>query len=163
MPIYRLHVAQHLAVPPDEAWRFFSHPGNLALITPPDMRFELTSEPPEAVYPGLILTYRLRPLLGLPATWVTEITHVEPGRRFVDEQRIGPYRLWHHEHTFAAIEGGTAVTDDVWYALPFGPIGGLAHRLLVRHRLRTIFAFRRQVLADRFGQLPHGPGATIEL
>lgn len=161
MAIHRLQTAQHLAIPLDEAWAFFSDPRNLAVITPPDMEFALTRTPPEVVYPGLILTYQLRPLFGIPATWVTEITHVEELRRFVDEQRIGPYRLWHHEHTFAAIPGGTAVTDDVCYALPFGPIGALVHRAFVRGRLRHIFAFRRAVLAQRFGQLPSSPGAFM--
>lgn len=158
MAIHRIRAAQHLAVTPEEAWAFFSDPRNLAVITPPDMHFVLTCTPPEVVYPGLMLSYRLRPLLGIPSTWVTEITQVEERRRFVDEQRIGPYRLWHHEHTFEAVPGGTAVTDDVWYALPFGPLGALTHRAFVRRRLRDIFAFRRGVLADRFGQLPSSPG-----
>jgi ligand-binding SRPBCC domain-containing protein len=107
-----------------------------------------------------MLTYRLRPLLGLPASWVTEITHVESQRRFVDEQRAGPYSLWHHEHRFVALGAGTEVVDRVWYALPLGPAGDLAHRLLVRSRLRDIFAFRRRALAARFGELPGGPGRT---
>lgn len=159
MPIYRLRSAQHLSVSLDEAWRFFSDPRNLAVITPPDMQFALTCDPPEVVYPGLILTYRLRPLLGIPTTWVTEITHVQEHVRFVDEQRVGPYSLWHHEHTFEAISGGTAIADDVWYSLPFGLLGAITHAALVRGRLRNIFAFRRRVLAERFGQLPGSPGA----
>lgn len=158
--MYRLQVAQHLAIRVDEAWAFFSDPRNLAILTPPDMRFALTSEAPAAIYPGLIRTYRLRPLLGLPATWVTEITHVDPGQRFIDEQRIGPYRLWHHEHRFRPLAGGTEVRDDIWYALPGGPLGGFVHRGLVRGRLRRIFAFRRRALAERFGELATDPGLT---
>lgn len=160
MPIFRLQAVQHLAVPVDRAWGFFSDPRNLSVLTPPDMRFALTSDAPPSVYPGLILTYRLRPLLGLPASWVTEITHVDPGQRFIDEQRVGPYRLWHHEHRFRSIAGGTEVTDEIWYALHGGPLGGLVHRGLVRRRLLGIFAFRRRVLAERFGELGSDPGRT---
>jgi ligand-binding SRPBCC domain-containing protein len=161
--IHRLHAVQHLAVRLDEAWGFFTDPRNLALLTPPDMRFTLTSPTPAEVYQGLILTYRLTPLLGLPASWVTEITHIEPMRRFVDEQRAGPYRLWHHEHRFASVPGGTAITDEVWYALPLGLVGEFAHRTLVRARLRAIFAFRREVLATRFGELASSPGRSGQL
>lgn len=160
MTICRLQATQHLAVSVDEAWRFFSDPQNLAALTPPDMHFALTSGAPATIYPGLFLTYRLRPLLGLPATWVTEITHVDPGHRFIDEQRIGPYRLWHHEHRFRGVVGGTEVADDIWYALPAGPIGRLVHQFLVRGRLRRIFAFRRRELARRFGELVSDPGRT---
>ncbi len=149
-----------MAIPLYEAWGFFSDPRNLRELTPPDMGFSLTSDAPEVVYSGLILTYRLRPLLGLPTTWVTEITHVAVGARFIDEQRLGPYQLWHHEHRFRAIPGGTEVFDDIWYALPGGPLGRLVHRAVVRNRLRSIFAFRRRVLAERFHELPTNPGRT---
>lgn len=155
MSIQRLHATQRLAIQPDEAWRFFSDPRNLAVITPPGMRFRLTSNAPEAIHAGLMLTYRLTPLPPVPlrATWLTEITHVEVGRRFVDEQRVGPYSLWHHEHGFAAVPGGTEVIDDIWYVLPGGPLGDLAHRLMVRGQLQRIFTFRRRILAARFGDL----------
>jgi ligand-binding SRPBCC domain-containing protein len=114
------------------------------------MAFEVTSELPQRISPGLMITYRVRPLLGLGVEWVTEITHVEEGVRFIDEQRLGPYRLWHHEHSLRAATGGTEVHDLVRYALPFGRAGELAHPL-VQRRLKQIFNYRSAVLARTFG------------
>jgi len=114
----------------DTAWRFFSDPRNLAAITPPQLGFELRSSPPPEIYPGLMIVYRVRPLVGIPVTWVTEITHVTRQDYFIDEQRSGPYRIWHHEHHFTEKAGGTLVSDQVKYAV----IGRrLIQRLLVGH------------------------------
>lgn len=124
------------------------------------MGFTLTSAPPPHIYPGLIISYRLRPLLGLPADWVTEITHVEDQHRFIDEQRMGPYRLWHHEHTFRPVPGGTEVSDLVYYALPFGPLGTVVQRAVVRQRLAHIFEYRASTLRAMFGEMAtDGPDA----
>ena len=151
MKLHRLETVQRLPVTLDEAWRYFSDAGNLAKITPPSLGFEVTSPLPGRVYAGLIITYRVRPLFGVPVNWVTEITHVDEPRLFVDEQRFGPYRFWHHQHFFREAAGGTEVRDLVHYALRGGPLAGLADALLVRRRLEEIFSFRREVLARMFG------------
>jgi ligand-binding SRPBCC domain-containing protein len=156
MSLHRFETTQALPITREVAWDFFSDPANLALITPPDMGFEVTSPLPDRAYAGLIITYRVRPLLGIPVQWVTEITHVDEGNYFVDEQRLGPYRVWHHEHHFTAVPGGIHMRDLVHYAVPFGPIGRLIERLIVGRRVEAIFAFRRRVLEQRFGQLVAG-------
>ncbi|HEU0013230.1 MAG TPA: SRPBCC family protein [Longimicrobium sp.] len=152
MKLYELRREQRLAVGIREAWDFFSHPANLAAITPPEMRFEVTGQVPEHIRPGLIVTYRVRPLLGVPVRWVTEITHVREPELFVDEQRFGPYRFWHHQHLFREVPGGVEVQDIVHYALPrgAGPVG----RGVVRARLEAIFDHRRAVLERKYGALP---------
>jgi len=154
MRLHRLEFCQRLPIPAAEAWRFFSDPAQLAAITPPWLAFEVTSPLPETVYAGLIVSYRIRPLAGFALTWVTEITQVRPGEFFVDEQRFGPYRFWHHQHHFRSCPGGVEMIDLVHYRMPWGVVGELLHRLLVAHRLREIFAFRRAALAARFGVLP---------
>jgi len=145
---------QRLPISLEEAWDFFSDPRNLAVITPPDMGFEIQNELPERVHPGLIIKYKVRPLFNLPMTWVTEITHVVPGQLFVDEQRFGPYRFWHHQHHFREVPGGVEMRDIVHYDVGFGPLGDIANTLIVRPRVRHIFDFRRRVLEQRFGGLP---------
>ena len=109
MKFFRLLEDQTLPIPLREAWDFFSDPGNLPRITPPWLGFEVTSEPPPRMYPGMVLTYRVRPLLGIPVSWMTEITQVSEPEYFIDEQRFGPYRLWHHEHRFEEAPGGYPV------------------------------------------------------
>src|SRR5690606_11795655 len=130
---------------------FFVDPRNLAVITPPDMGFEVTGEAPDQMYAGMLITYRVRPLLGVPLTWLTEITHLDEGRLFVDVQRAGPYRFWHHQHHFREVEGGVEMRDIVHYDVGFGPLGDLVNVIAVRRRLRQIFEFRRGVLEQRFG------------
>ncbi|MFL5539907.1 MAG: SRPBCC family protein [Longimicrobiaceae bacterium] len=149
MKLHLLEALQNLPISIGEAWDFFSDAHNLARITPPSLGFEVTSAPAERMYAGMIITYRIRPLFGVPVTWVTEITHVDEPRLFVDEQRFGPYRFWHHQHLFREIEGGVEMRDRVHYALPAG--AGAARRLLVAPRLREIFDHRREVLERTFG------------
>lgn len=151
-----IHVLRHAQIIPaslEVCWAFFSDPRNLARITPPALDFQVLSTLPPAIYPGLMIEYRVRPLLGIPVTWLTEITHVEEPRRFVDEQRVGPYAIWHHEHSFTAQEDGrTEIRDVVHYVLPFGWLGNLAHPLLVAPQIAKIFAFRERAVAERFGE-----------
>ena len=149
MRLHRFEVRQTLPTTLRQAWEFFADARNLARITPPSLGFEVTSELPERMYAGMIVTYRVRPFFGVPVTWVTEITHVDEPHRFVDEQRFGPYRFWHHEHHFRAVDGGVEATDRVHYALPAG--GGAIRGLLVAPRLEEIFAYRREVLERTFG------------
>jgi ligand-binding SRPBCC domain-containing protein len=152
MRLFKLETTQRLPIGLEEAWSFFSNPNNLARITPRSLGFQVTSDVPERMYPGLIITYRITPLLGVAMTWVTEITHVQEPVYFVDEQRFGPYRFWHHQHHFREVAGGTEVRDVVHFALPRGT--ALAAGWLVRRRVEAIFSFRGAVLHDTFGTLP---------
>ncbi len=130
----------------DEAWDFFSDPGNLVKITPPAMNFRITSAPQDSTYAGQIITYTVRPLLGISMDWTTEITHVSQPHFFVDEQRFGPYRFWHHQHFFREVDGGVEVRDLVHYLLPHDQLAWLINRLIVAPRLKSIFDFRRSAL-----------------
>lgn len=132
---------QILPGPPAEVFEFYADAGNLERITPTWLGFRINTPQPIKMRPGALIEYRLR-LHGLPVRWLTRIETWEPGERFVDVQVKGPYRLWHHTHTFEAHAEGTRVRDEVRYALPFGPLGELAHRLLVRRELERIFDFR---------------------
>jgi len=153
MIAHRLHAVQRFPASLAEAWGFFSAPRNLQKITPPWLSFEVLSDPPERITPGLLIEYRVRPLWGVPVRWLTEITHVVEPSLFVDEQRYGPYRLWHHQHRFRAIGGGVEMEDEVHYWLPGGPFGRAGHRLLVRRRLAEIFDYRREAVERIFGRL----------
>ena len=116
------------------------------------MKFIVTSPPHTGdIYPGQIITYKVSPLLGIPLSWMTEITHVVPGKLFVDEQRQGPYSLWHHQHLFEQDGNGTLMTDIVHYKLPLGPLGVLAKSLFVGKQLEDIFEYRREVIEEKFG------------
>ena len=147
MPVYTLARAQTVQMPLERCWRFFSDPANLSKITPPRMRFRVHSELPDEIYPGLMIRYTVSPLLHVPLTWVTEITQVRRPEFFVDEQRFGPYRLWHHEHSFRALSAdATEVRDLVHYVPPLGAIGAILNALVIRRQLEAIFAFRAQQL-----------------
>ncbi|HEX8904280.1 MAG TPA: SRPBCC family protein [Longimicrobiaceae bacterium] len=149
MRLHRLEQRQSFPAPMDRVWDFFADPRNLALVTPPEMRLQITSELPERVYAGLLITYRLRPIAGVPVNWVNEITHVERPHRWIDEQRFGPYRFFQHQHHFREIEGGVEMLDLVHYAMPrgAGPVG----RVMVARALRALFAYRGQVLERHLG------------
>lgn len=149
--LHRLEQEQVIPIPLAKAWDFFSDPGNLSRITPPSMDFQVKGPVARPMFPGQIIAYRVKPLLGIPVTWVTEITHVEPGAAFVDEQRFGPYRLWHHRHGFKALPGNrTLVTDTVNFALPGGFGADLLLGPLIRKQVEGIFDYRRKVLTDMF-------------
>jgi ligand-binding SRPBCC domain-containing protein len=150
--IYTLEVSQFVDISVAEAWDFFSSPVNLSKITPPEMGFEITSGKVGKMYPGQIISYKVSPIPGVKTNWVTEITHVSEGKFFVDEQRFGPYRMWHHEHHFEAKEVGVLMTDRVSYKLPFGFLGRIAHVLFVRKQLEHIFLFREECLEKLFGK-----------
>lgn len=146
MANYTLKRIQLLPMSLDEAWEFFSNPANLNNITPAYMRFRILNKSGERMYPGQIITYTVRPLLGIPLFWMTEITHVKEKEYFIDEQRRGPYAFWHHTHFFKNVPGGVEMTDIVHYRLPFGPLGRLLHWLFVRKQLNNIFDYRFSVL-----------------
>lgn len=134
----------------DQVWRFFATPRNLDELTPPDLRFRILTEVPAEMYPGLLIEYRISPLPGVWLRWLTEIRHIRPHAYFVDEQRIGPYRLWYHEHHFEAVPGGVHMTDRVSYEVGWGPFGWLAERLWVRRQLEHIFDYRAHRVAAVF-------------
>lgn len=150
MKIYALQTSQQLPISLEEAWDFFSDASKLAEITPPWMNFQVTGELPDKMYPGMIATYRLQPMLGVKLQWVTEITHVKEHELFVDEQRFGPYRFWHHQHLFKEIDGGVKMQDIVHYALPFSLLGRAVHMISIEKKLQHIFSYRRQKLNERF-------------
>ena len=152
--VYSLKTVQHLPISLPEAWDYFSRPSNLADITPSDMGFEIRSKHHgEKMYPGQIIEYTVKPVLGIPVYWMTEITHVKDQEYFVDEQRFGPYSLWHHQHHFKAVQGGVEMTDIVHYKLPFWFFGDIAHELFVQKKLHQIFDYRKVAVEKRFGTL----------
>lgn len=151
MAVYQIREEQLFHAGLDELWDFISSPANLKEITPPYMGMEITSEQlPEKMYPGMMISYHLRPLLGIRMPWLTEITQVREPWYFVDEQRVGPYALWHHEHGLVEEEEGVRMSDIITYRLPMGPLGDLAQQLFVRKQLKGIFDFRRAILENKF-------------
>jgi ligand-binding SRPBCC domain-containing protein len=151
--IYELKYETFLPTTLDNAWDFFSSPLNLAKITPPEMGFAVTSEYKDnaKVYAGMIITYKITPLLGIKMNWMTEITHVKEKEYFVDEQRFGPYALWHHQHHFKQVEGGIQMTDLLHYAIPYGFIGRIANSLVVAGKVKNIFDYREEAVEHLFG------------
>jgi len=151
MSLYQFQAKQNVPISLERAWDFLSDPKNLKIITPPEMGFHILSGADRPMYPGQITHYLVSPLKGVKTQWVTEITHVVDKQFFVDEQRFGPYKFWHHKHFLKSIEGGVVMEDIVHYKLPMGFVGTIAHGLFVRKKLETIFEFRRNKLIELFG------------
>ncbi len=152
MKVYSLKTNQVLPVSLKEAWDFFSNPMNLQEITPDSLSFRVTSELPPKMYQGMVVTYKVKPLPGIPLTWVTEITTVDKNKMFIDEQRFGPYKFWHHQHIFSETDEGVNMQDIVHYALPFGFLGTIAHSVFVKKQLDDIFDYRYRYLEKKFPQ-----------
>lgn len=151
MKIYTLTKKQFLPITLEQAWDFFSSPVNLKKITPEYMGFKITSDLGDGkMYPGQIISYIVTPVLGIPMSWTTEITHVVDKKYFVDEQRFGPYSLWHHQHWFREVEGGVEMTDIVNYGLPLGFLGRIANSIFVQNKLQEIFDYREKVIGQYF-------------
>lgn len=147
---------QFLPIALEEAWSFFSSPKNLAVITPPEMGFVIRQPfDDRAMYSGQRIRYTVKPVFGVPLTWITRIDTVEAPHRFVDTQQKGPYKRWWHMHTFEAVPGGVMMRDRVEYELPLGPLGDMAHRIFVKRRLQDIFAFRFNTLQKMFPVRTH--------
>ncbi len=154
MKLYRLHSKQSLPISKQEAWDFLSDPKNLKIITPEHMGFNIISGGDRPMFAGQIIAYKVSPFPMYSTKWVTEITHVNQGEYFVDEQRFGPYALWHHKHFLNEIDGGgTEMEDIIDYKLPMGILGQLAHPILVKKQLQQIFSHREQKLIEIFGTL----------
>jgi ligand-binding SRPBCC domain-containing protein len=160
MKVHVLDRRQSVAADLDTVFAFFSRPENLARITPPSMRFQVLTPSPIPMHRGALIDYVVT-VGGIPMRWRSQITTYDPPHRFVDEQLLGPYSYWHHVHEFAARpDGGTDLRDRVTYGLPFGPVGELAHALVVRRQLDQIFAFRQAFVVREFGELP--PAADLD-
>ena len=155
MAIYQFYREQKLKGSMDEVWNFISSPENLQEITPKYMGFQITSKYiSKKIYPGMLIEYKVRPVLNIPLTWLTEITQVKEKEYFVDEQRVGPYKIWHHEHKIIPADGGVLMTDLVTYQPPFGFLGRIAEKAIVNRRVDAIFEYRKKVLEEIFKNEP---------
>lgn len=150
--MHKLQKTVQLPISLEQAWSFFSDPRNLKTITPDYMGFDITSDFfKDKMYAGMIITYTVTPLLKIPMKWMTEITQIREHEFFIDEQRIGPYKIWHHQHHFKEIEGGVEMTDIVNYVIPLGFLGRMMEPLLVRKKLNEIFNYREEKMSELFG------------
>ena len=152
MKIYTLHKKQNLPISLEEAWNFLSNPKNLKIMTPDYMSFDMITKTDRPLYTGQILQYIVTPLLGIKTKWVSEITHIEDKKYFVDEQLYGPYSLWHHKHFIKEIDGGVEMEDIIDYKIPLGILGQLVHPFLVKPKLEEIFSYRQKKLIELFGE-----------
>jgi ligand-binding SRPBCC domain-containing protein len=161
MKLYQLHSKQALPISKHKAWNFLSDPANLKVITPEHMGFIILSGADRPMFAGQIIQYKVSPFPGYTTKWVTEITQVKEGEYFVDEQRFGPYALWHHKHFIKEIDGGVEMEDIIDYKIPFGILGQLAHPLIVKKQLLEIFRYREQKLKELFGAIEQIPNKLI--
>lgn len=149
--MYQFKAEHLLPISLEDAWKFFSSPTNLPVITPPSLDFKiLTPNLPAETYAGMIIDYKVRPLLGIQMHWKTEITAVNKNESFTDRQLKGPYKVWEHTHYFKKVEGGVLMTDIVNYELPLGILGKLAHLLIVKKEIENIFSYRKEKLNELF-------------
>lgn len=150
MKIYKLEYELFLPASASECWNFFSDPRNLQKITPPEMDFEIKSDLNSGMHAGQIIIYRIKLFAGIKISWVTEITHVSENKFFVDEQRFGPYKFWHHQHHFSPVPNGMLAKDIVHYSIPFGILGRLVNKIIIVRKLKRIFEYRAEVLKSIF-------------
>ena len=152
MAFYQLFRTQKIPASVDEVWEFISSPSNLKRITPPYMGFDIITENlPARMYPGMIIGYKVKPAFGLKMNWLTEITQVSEKEFFIDEQRIGPYKIWHHQHRIKALDKGVLMTDLVTYVPPLAFLGAIANRIMIKNKLNEIFDYRNKMLIEIFG------------
>jgi len=152
--MYKIRKTQEIPINISRAWDFFSKPENLGLITPSYMKFSIISRSDVGdMYPGMIITYTLSPVLDIKIKWATEITQIKEHKYFIDNQIKGPYTIWHHEHHFNEIENGIEMTDILFYDLPFGFIGRLGHELFVKKKVEEIFSYRENKIKELFGKM----------
>ncbi len=137
----------------DNLWDFMSSPKNLDMITPKEMKFNIKSNNGnKKMYEGMIITYTVTPLLNIPLNWITEITHIKKNKYFVDEQRVGPYKMWHHEHIFEQKEDGILMTDIITYVPPMGVLGKIANFLFINKKVNNIFDYRKKIIDQLFNK-----------
>ncbi len=160
--VYSIKTVQKIPISLETAWDFFSKPDNLKEITPKNLGFNIVSKHHGTkMYAGQIIEYTVRPILGIPLYWMTEITHVADHQYFVDEQRFGPYSMWHHQHHFKSIEGGVEMTDIVHYKLPLWFLGDIANTIMVKAQLRGIFNHRYKAVDERFGSFKDAQNEVV--
>ncbi|MCK0146458.1 SRPBCC family protein [Arenibacter sp. F26102] len=151
MGFFQFKRTQEIKANLEEVWKFIANPANLKKITPDYMGFDITSKDvPSRMYAGMIISYKVSPLLGIKTTWVTEITHLKENSYFVDEQRVGPYSIWHHQHIIESMPIGTLMTDIVSYQPPFGFLGSIANEVIIKSKLNEIFDYRTKALDEIF-------------
>lgn len=150
MKIYTLTNRQHLPISREEAWNFLSSPAQLENITSDNLSFQPLAPLPLSMYEGMIIGYQLKPFLNIRMQWVTEITHIEEGKRFIDEQRFGPFRFWHHEHCLNESKHGIEIQDTIHYVMPFSIFGRIVHRVYIRKMLEATFSYRKQQIEAYF-------------
>ena len=152
MGVFVLHQEQFIPkISLEKAWEFFSSPANLKVITPAKMGFDIISKlHSEKMYAGQIIRYKVKPVAGIPMEWTTEITQVNKPLFFIDEQRQGPYKMWHHEHHFEEKDGGVLMTDIIHYQPPLGFLGNIANTILIKKQLKGIFDFRKKKIEELF-------------
>ena len=164
MAVNSIKTVQKIPVSLQVAWDFFSNPANLQAITPVELNFIIISRHPgEKMYPGQILEYKVKPILGISLYWMTEITQVQEKELFIEQQRKGPFRMWHHHHHFLTIDGGVQMTDIVHYKSPLWLPGNLVNFLFIRKKLKEIFEYRFQKTEELFGKWPGGQPLQIEI
>jgi ligand-binding SRPBCC domain-containing protein len=146
MKLHQIHRKQMIPISIFEAWEFFSNPENLSTITPSWLNLTLISDIPRGMHSGMIISYRITPIVRVPTIWISEITHVNRPTYFVDEQRLGPFRFWHHQHVFKEVGRNVEIQDIVHYAMPLGPIGEMMYSISVRKKVDSIFDFRQKAL-----------------
>ncbi len=151
-PIHVLQTEQELPITMEEAWDFFSTPRNLEKLTPSNLQFKIITCSHDSMVPGQIISYKIRLFPFVWMNWVTEITQVSENDHFVDNQRSGPYKIWHHRHTFTETDNGVLMKDEVHYLLPFGFIGKIVHALVVKSQLKGIFEYRYKTLEELFAK-----------
>jgi len=160
MKVYSLSQEQTIPISTEEAWRFFSSPRNLEAMTPPEMGFKIVSLPSETLYEGEIIQYSVKAFPGIWIPWVSEIKSLKKGESFVDDQISGPFKFWHHRHSFEETECGTLVQDLIHYSVGFGIFGELARALVVKNQLARMFEHRREILEEKFGKVTRSPQQT---
>ncbi|MFT4535810.1 MAG: ligand-binding SRPBCC domain-containing protein [Saprospiraceae bacterium] len=160
--LYRIETEQFIPISLNEAWDFFSSPNNLKEITPDHMGFKITSKSNEKMYPGMLITYIVTPLLGIGMRWCTEITHVKNKSYFIDQQRFGPYNMWHHQHHFEEVEGGVMMRDIVNYGIPLGILGQIANSIMVKSQLKEIFEYRVQAVEKLWPVVESTTSSTVK-
>ncbi len=153
MKLERIQTVQRLPIQIEEAWDFFTSPKNLRLTTPHWLDLRLNMEPPEYLHPGTIVSATIRPFPVITTDWISELTHIRPPQFYITEQRVGPFKMWHHEHHFRAIDGGVEVEDIILYGMRYGMVGSFFHNVFVRKKLHEAFSHRAQVLEQRFGSI----------
>ncbi len=156
MAFYQFERQQKINASKEEIWDFISSPKNLKKITPEYMRFDITSNNVDGkMYEGMLISYEVKPLLNIKTDWVTEITHIKEGYFFIDEQRMGPYKMWHHQHFIEEIPNGILMKDIVSYIPPLGLLGVIANQVIIKRKLEQIFAYRKMALEKKYGVYKH--------